>query len=326
MRIRLRYIAALLLIGAVAAGVNYARTLNAAWSAPGPLAAETLVYIPPGTGGKAVAARLKENGIIEDPLAFRILSRIHRINGSLKTGEYKFIPHMPIADVIALLQSGRTYQHMLTIPEGLMSSEIAALVNGAAAMTGTADAPPEGSVLPETYSYSYGDSRAALVDRMRRAMQDTLGALWQARDPDIPLRSPGEAETLASIVEKETGIPAERPRVAGVFYNRLKSGIPLQSDPTVAYAATGGRAKLDHGLTRSELEADSPYNTYLHAGLPPGPIANPGRAALEAVLHPEKNNYLYFVADGSGGHAFAATLAEHNRNVGNWRKIEKQVK
>jgi UPF0755 protein len=231
-----------------------------------------------------------------------------------------------MADIITLLQSGKTYPRKLTIPEGLMSSEIASLVNTAETMSGIANAPPEGSVLPETYVYSYGDDRSALIDRMRRERQDVLGVLWQARDPAVPLKTPEEAVTLASIVEKETGLAAERPRIAGVFYNRLKIGMPLQSDPTVAYAVTEGKKDLGHGLTKSELQNPSPYNTYLHAGLPPGPVANPGREALKAVLHPESHAYLYFVADGSGGHAFSASLAEHNRKVENWRKIEKQKK
>jgi UPF0755 protein len=322
MRIRLRHIAGILAICAAFAAGQVAIRTYSAWRDPGPLAADTTVWLPPGGGAKGVAEGLWRSGIIRDPLAFRILTRVQSMGGPLKTGEYKFTAHMTIAEIVALLQSGKTVQHKLTVPEGLMSSEVAALVNAAPAMTGAVETLPEGSLMPETYSYSFGDSRGALAERMTRQMQDALGALWQARDPAVPLKSPEEALVLASIVEKETGVASERPRIAGVFYNRLKIGMPLQSDPTVAYAATVGQARLDHGLTRSELGADSPYNTYHHAGLPPGPIANPGRAALEAVLHPEKNDYFYFVADGTGGHAFAATLAEHNRNVGKWRKIE----
>jgi UPF0755 protein len=324
MRIRLRYIALLLLLAALASGGMFAARMMRAWSGPGPLQQEKLVYIPPGSGGKAVAAQLAREGVTSDALAFRVLAKLQRGNGDLKAGEYKFTPGMTMGDAVALLQSGKTYQHKITIPEGLTSAEITALVNAAEAMTGTAEAPPEGALLPETYSYSYNDSRISLLDRMQKAMQDTVTSLWAARAESPLLNSPQEAVTLASVVEKETGLARERPRVAGVFMNRLKAGMPLQSDPTVIYAITLGKKKLDRPLSRADLTMDSPWNTYVKPGLPPGPIANPGRASLEAVLHPEANDYLFFVADGSGGHAFAATLKEHERNVTKWRKIEKE--
>jgi UPF0755 protein len=322
--IRLRYIALFLLLclGAVAAAGLW---LSVTLQAPGPLAAEKIFYIEPGSSVKKIAAELRDSGIIENPLAFSLGARLQRGGGGLKAGEYQFPARVTANEVIALLQSGKTYQRQITIPEGLMVSEVLALVAGAEAMTGqVTDIPEEGSLLPETYSYSHGDSRAALVARMKKAMDDAVASLWQQKPEDSVLKSEHDLVTLASVVEKETGVPQERPRVAGVFVNRLRAGMPLQSDPTVIYAVTQGKEKLDRPLSRKDLNMDSPYNTYLVPGLPPGPIANPGRAALEAALRPEQNNYLYFVADGTGGHAFAATLDEHTRNVGNWRRLERE--
>jgi UPF0755 protein len=324
MRIRLRYIALLLIIAGIAYTGWMIRTLDTAWSAPGPLMQEKLVYIPPGGGAKTISAQLTASGILTDAPRFRILTRINSMNGGLKAGEYLFTPQISIGGIIKLLQSGKTYQHKITIAEGLTSAEIATLINAAAAMTGTAEAPAEGSLLPETYSYSYGDARATLITRMQKSMQDTLSMMWASRAADFPLKTPQEAVTLASIVEKETGLPLERPRIAGVFFNRLKTGMLLQSDPTVIYAVTLGQRKLDRPLTRKDLGTPSPYNTYMTAGLPPAPIANPGEAALEAVMHPESHDYLYFVADGSGGHVFSRSLSEHTHNVGKWREIEKK--
>jgi UPF0755 protein len=191
-------------------------------------------------------------------------------------------------------------------------------------LTGDISAPPaDGSLLPETYRYSYGDTRESVIARMQKGMQDALADLWAKRDPAITLKTPQEAMVLASIVEKETGKPSERPRIAAVFYNRLKINMRLQSDPTVIYAITKERGLMDHDLDHHDLEFPSPYNTYTSDGLPPQPICNPGRASLEAVLRPETNDYLYFVADGTGGHVFSHSLEEHNRNVANWAKMKK---
>lgn len=273
-----------------------------------------------------MAAKLQEAGIISNKIAFRIDAHIQSKIEGLKAGEYQFRPHMSIIDVIALLQSGKTYQHKITIPEGLMSLEIVNILNKEPALTGKIDPlPPEGSLLPETYKFSYGDTRQSIINRMKKAMRDTLDTLWQTREPGY-LLSQEETVVLASIVEKETALPAERPRVAGVFLNRLHKGIPLQSDPTVIYALTQGQSMLNRPLTTADLKKPSPYNTYLASGLPPSPIDNPGKASLEAVLHSEKNDYIYFVANGSGGHAFAKTLREHDNNVARWRALEKQAK
>jgi UPF0755 protein len=212
-----------------------------------------------------------------------------------------------------------------TVAEGLMSVEIIALLNAADGMEGTVtDIPPEGSLLPETYSYGRGDTRAKMVTRMQDAMKKALEELWAQRSEDIPVNSPEDAVILASIVEKETGVAAERARVAGVFANRMRIGMPLQSDPTVIYALTLGKEKLDRPLYRKDLNIDSPYNSYVKTGLTPTPIANPGRESISAVLHPEKHDFLYFVADGTGGHAFGKSLEDHLRNVDSWRTIQKR--
>ena len=224
-----------------------------------------------------------------------------------------------------ILRSGETVVRRLTIPEGLTSQEIVAVVASAEGLRGDLVATPgEGSLLPETYHYSWNDERGQLIERMAAAQQELLDELWANRDPDLPLASPEEALILASIVEKETAVDGERALVASVFFNRLKRSMRLQSDPTVVYGITQGQGPLGRALTRADLNAPSAYNTYLIDGLPPGPIANAGRAALVAVFHPASTSYLYFVADGSGGHAFAETLEEHNQNVAKWRKLQRQ--
>lgn len=291
----------------------------------GPLAADTVIFIPQGSGVEAIARLLDQAGAIEDPLVFRLGVRLLRAGRELRAGEYLFAVALSNRDVIDLLRSGQTVVRRLTLAEGLTSQEIVALVERAAALEGRVDTlPPEGSLLPETYHYARGDRRGELVARMARARDELLSQLWAGRAPNLPVATPQEAVVLASIVEKETGIAGERPRVASVFVNRLNKGMRLQSDPTVVYGLTGGKGALGRALTRKDLQVPSPYNTYLIDGLPPGPIANPGRAALEAVLNPARTDFLYFVADGSGGHAFAKTLAEHNRNVAKWRQFQKQ--
>jgi len=238
-----------------------------------------------------------------------------------------FRSHDDPQQALRIVVSGQTVTRTLTIPEGLTSREIVARLRQAPGLTGEiAEVPDEGDLLPETYHYERGDSRSELMARMREAMDRTLDALWPERAEDLPFDSRLEAVTLASIVEKETAVPDERALVAGVFVNRLARGMRLQSDPTVRYALTEGEAELGRPLTRADWRIDHPYNTYQNAGLPPGPIANPGRDALEAALNPADTDYLYFVADGSGGHAFAKTLREHNRNVAEWRKVRDQGK
>lgn len=292
---------------------------------PGPLAAEKLVYIAPGKSVKGIGVQLRDAGVIKNEAIFQLLARLG--NAGLKAGEYKFSPGITVRDAITLLQSGKTWQRRITIPEGLTVVEIIALLQAEPALTGeiSLPLPAEGSLLPETYNFSYGDRQQDMIERLQKSMRDTLQELWTARHDGLPLKTPAEAVVLASIVEKETAIAAERPRVAGVFINRLRRNIPLQSDPTVIYALTQGKEKLGRPLTYGDLKKNSPYNTYVVSGLPPEPIANPGRASLIAVLNPEENDYIYFVADGAGGHAFAKTLREHNNNVTRWRAMNNNL-
>ena len=292
------------------------------FEAAGPLDARKVVLIERGAGLPAIARQLADAGVIENPLIFRFGARVNDQATRLKAGEFAFPASVSPRGALEIIVSGRTVARTLTVPEGLTSLEIVSLVRSAEAMTGEVDAvPPQGSLLPETYHYRHGDSRAELVQRMKRSMTETLDELWPGRADDLPYDTREAAVTLASIVEAETAVPDERALVAGVFVNRLERGMRLQSDPTVRYALTEGERELERPLTRQDWKVDHPYNTYQNAGLPPGPINNPGREALAAALNPADTDYLYFVADGSGGHAFAKTLREHNRNVAEWRKV-----
>ena len=289
------------------------------YSRPGPLASPAQVVIPRG-GTEAIAATLREKGIIAEPRAFAAAAWLTRNEGPLRAGEFAFEPHVPMHEVLRILREGRMVQHRLTIPEGLTVRQITALLERTEALTGEVPPLQEGTLLPETYVFLRGDARASIVRRAAAAMDQALAEAWAARAPDLPLTSPREALVLASIVEEETGVAAERAKVAGVFMNRLKRGMALQSDPTVAYGVSQGMP-LERALTRADLDLAHPYNTYRIRGLPPGPITSPGREALRAVTQPEATEDLYFVADGSGGHAFARTLEEHNRNVARWREM-----
>ena len=311
----------------VVAVVGVAATV--AWAvqqieAPGPLAEDRIHIVPSGAGVNRIAADLQETGVISNSLLFRLYVRYRNADMKLRAGEYEFRSGASMAQILDLLISGRMVLHRVTVPEGLTSHEATVLLNAAGPMTGTAEIPPEGSILPETYSFTRDEDRSEILAHMREAMTQTLTELWAGRADDLPIKTPEEAVILASIVEKETGIADERPRVAAVFVNRLRKRMRLQSDPTVIYVLSDGRGRLDRELLLKDLEIDSPYNTYRVAGLPPGPICNPGRASLAAVLNPIESKELYFVADGTGGHVFAETLAEHERNVRNWRKIRRQ--
>ena len=308
---------------AAAIGISGARWALQWYEAPGPSTeAKTIVLERHGTS-EAIGGTLEGAGILTHVRLFMLAARLTAGAGELKAGEYLFPAAISPAGILDLLRSGKTVVHRLVVPEGLTSAEVVALVTQAEAMSGdVAGRPDEGTLLPETYFYSWGDKRQALVDRMRRGMTKLVAELWAARKPGLALDTPAEAVTLASIVEKETGIEAERPLIAGVFYNRLKLGMKLQSDPTASYAITQGDHPLGHTLSRADLDLASPYNTYVAKGLPPGPIANPGRAALKAVLDPAPTDALYFVADGSGGHTFSATLDAHNKAVQHWRQLQ----
>ncbi len=291
---------------------------SVAFFVPGPLDQDKTVVIAHGSSVADIASQLEKENAVYFSSLFNIAARA---TGSLKAGEYALPAGASAFDIAVLMHEGRFVIRTFTAPEGLTSAEIVRLLNDTPVLTGAINAfPPEGSLLPETYHYSYGDNRGAIISRMQKAMRDKLNELWASRDSGVFLKSPEEAVVLASIVEKETGKAEERPRIAGVFYNRLGRGMRLQSDPTVIYALTNGLRPLDRALTHNDLSFASPTNTYASDGLPPQPICNPGRAALEAVLHPEHHAFLYFVADGTGGHAFAQDLATHNKNVNSWHR------
>ena len=287
---------------------------------PGPARGERTVFLPPGQSAFDIADRLEEAGVIDDPVLFVAGLWLEDKQHSLKAGEYVFEALVTPRGVMEKLVAGDTVTHRFTVTEGMTSAEAVAALSAAPVLMGEiAAVPAEGSLLPETYHYELGDSRAKLIERMQQAMARVVDELWRARDPAVALDDAQQAVVLASIVEKETAVADERPVIAGVFLNRLKQGMRLQADVTVVYAVTGGKRPLGRPLSRADLWVESPYNTYRQGGLPPGPIANPGRASLAAVLNPAETDSLYFVADGSGGHAFAKTLDEHNRNVANWR-------
>jgi len=289
---------------------------------PGPLAADTAVVIPRGTGVQGIAQRLVDAGVVGYPLELVIASRLRGDGARLRAGEYMFPAGISVKDALDLIISGKVIVHRVTVPEGLTSWQIVERLRSEQALSGDiATIPADGTLLPETYQYLRDDPRADILSRMSADMEKALDLLWADRDPNLPLKSKQEAVILASIVEKETGVAAERPRVAGVFVNRLRIGMRLQSDPTIIYALSDRRGQIDRDLTRADWKLESPYNTYVIPGLPPGPIANPGLLSLQAVLKPEAHKYLYFVADGTGGHAFAETLDEHNRNVVKWRRV-----
>jgi UPF0755 protein len=307
------------LLGGAAVGTGF--WLHAQWDKPGPLPEATAVVVPHG-GTAAAAAALKASGVIENATAFEALTWLTFFDGNIRAAEFSFPARATIADVLAILRTAKPVEHRVTIVEGLTAKQIAGLLMAAEAATGSVEVPPEGSALPQTYEYEWGMSREAILNRARAAMDKELAAAWASRAPNLPLTSPRDMLILASIVERETAKPDERPHIAAVYLNRLRMGMKLQADPTVAYAVSGGSGALDHKLNRADLDADSPYNTYEYAGLPRGPICSPGVASLRAVSRPMNSEDLYFVADGSGGHAFARTVEAHTRNVARWRAMQ----
>jgi len=305
-----------LLVVAIVAAIAALLWFEREVTSPGPLAEPVTVMIPSGTSVTTIAGELERKGVVADANYVMWRARWRSEGHLLKAGEYIFDPGMSVDQVLDRMVEGMTVVHRVTVPEGLTSLEIVAILNANEELTGEiAEIPAQGTILPETYHFERGETRQDVLDRMTDALDSTLAELWAGRADDLPIASPEEAVILASVVEKETGLAAERPHIAGVFVNRLNRGMRLQSDPTVIFALTQGQAPLGRTLLRSDWDYDDPYNTYVYAGLPPGPIANPGRDAIAAVLNPLETTDIYFVADGTGGHAFAETLAEHNRNV-----------
>ena len=297
---------------------------------PGPLATSTVVVIPKGEGVSAIAERLERDGVIADRRIFMtsILYFMYlKGQGSLKAGEYEFRKYATMRSVLDTMVEGKSIEHKVTLAEGLTSFQIVEKLKAHPELHGDiAEIPAEGSLLPDTYRFGRNDTRQDIVERMQAAQAKFLGKVWATRDEDIVVTTPEEALILASIVEKETGRADERARIASVFQNRIRKKMRLQSDPTIIYGLVGGKGALDGPIMQQDLDRETGYNTYQINGLPPTPIANPGRAAIEAVLRPAKTKDLYFVADGTGGHVFAPTLDEHNKNVFRWRKIEREIR
>ncbi len=283
---------------------------------------DTVVVIPSGASIAKAGEILEEAGATSAS-AFVNHARFLGSDDPIKPGEYEVKQGMSAGDILALLQSGKTVQRFVTVPEGMPSIMVWERLMAEKRLKGEIPVPPEGSILPDTYAYTTGETRAAVLKRMQAAMDKSFAELWAKRSPRTAAKTRNEALTLASIVEKETGVPAERRTVAGVYTNRLAVGMKLQADPTIIYPITKGKP-LGRRIKRSEIQAVNDYNTYSMTGLPKGPIANPGKASIAAVLDPEANDYLYFVAKGDGGHVFARTLAEHSANVEKWYALRRE--
>jgi UPF0755 protein len=317
----MRFLAFLIFLAIVAGGAWYWEQQN--FSAPGPAQNYTVVTIKPGDHVATIAQKLADAGVVANADLFRIGLRIRDKQTGLKAGEYGFPAHVSMADVTDILVLGKSIEHKITAAEGLTSQMIADIVESDTVLTGDAGPlPDEGTLLPETYLFTRGMTRAQMLAKMHEAQVKFIGAKWDARQPNLPIKTREQAITLASIVEKETGLPEERRHIASVFENRLRLGMKLQSDPTIIYGITKGYP-LGHGIRQSELAGVTPYNTYIIAALPPTPICNPGKDAIAAVLDPETTNDLYFVATGHGGHVFTPSLAAHQQNVAKLRQMER---
>ncbi|MAW80830.1 MAG: aminodeoxychorismate lyase [Parvularcula sp.] len=319
----LLFIGGLALLAAIALGVGgwlgYRQAVK-----PGPAREDVIVLLPQGSAVSTIAHQLEDEGVIEHPEIFIAAVRIKGVQSDIKAGEYNIPARSSVMEIIDQLREGKSILHYFTAPEGRTTAQILRLLNENEVLEGEITIEPgEGELLPETFAFTRGETRDNLVRRMMKDQDALIDALWDDRALELPFSTPEEAIILASIVEKETGLPEERPRIAAVFVNRLKKGMRLESDPTIIYGLTQGEP-LGRGLRLSELRKETPYNTYVIRGLPPTPIANPGEASIEAVLNPAETEDLFFVADGTGGHAFAATLREHNANVAAWRKVERE--
>lgn len=318
----MRRLGCLVLIAGLAVAALLALGFVRGWMGEGPAAKDTTVIISQGTTLTAAARDLEKDGVIDSAKTFLSRAKIFGSDAPIRAGEYRIPARASNREILNILQSGKVIARLVTVPEGMPSILVHEKLMAETYLTGPVDVPLEGTVLPDSYSFERGESRQAVLDRMQRAMKDTMAELWPKRSKTTVVKTPQEALTLASIVEKETGVPSERRMVAGVYSNRLVKGMRLQADPTIIYPLTRGKP-LGRRIRRSEIEAVNGYNTYSMAGLPAGPIANPSRASIEAVLNPEKTDALYFVADGKGGHIFAETLEEHNANVKKWFAIRR---
>jgi UPF0755 protein len=321
-----KFVALVVALVLLTAGV--AEWTFAGFAAPGPAAphgSETIVLIKSGAGIRGIAQTLNDARVVYKPWLFQIGVRLHGETAALKAGEYAIPSHASMFDIMNILISGKSIEHKVTIAEGLTSQMAYNIVKDDPVLVGDAGPlPPEGTLLPETYLFMRGATRGEIIDKMKTAQKTLLDELWEKRAPGLPIKTKEEAVVLASIVEKETGIAAERRHVASVFVNRLRIGMKLQSDPTIIYGITKGYP-LGRRIRQSEIDRATPYNTYAIAGLPMEPICNPGKDALAAVLNPAQSKDLYFVADGTGGHIFSATVDQQNKNVAKWRIIEKQL-
>ncbi|WP_428409704.1 endolytic transglycosylase MltG [Hyphococcus sp.] len=317
------FIGGLALLAAIALGVGGYLGYQAAVK-PGPAREDVIVLLPPGSAVSTIAHQLEDEGAIEHPEIFIAAVRLKGVQSEVKAGEYLIPARSSVLEIIDQLREGKSILHYFTAPEGRTTAQIIRLLNEHEVLEGEITVEPgEGELLPETFAFIRGETRDNLLRRMMKDQDALIDAIWDDRAMELPFSTPEEAIILASIVEKETGVAEERPRIAAVFVNRLKKGMRLESDPTIIYGLTQGEP-LGRGLRVSELRGETPYNTYVIRGLPPTPIANPGKASIEAVLNPADTEDLFFVADGTGGHVFASTLREHNANVAKWRSIERQ--
>jgi UPF0755 protein len=291
--------------------------------AEGPATEEAVFLVPSGASLASVAADLEQQGLIENEFVFRFATLMQKKSTNIKAGEFRIPAGSSMAAILHEITEGNPIVYQVTIPEGFTSWQVVERLKAAEHLVGEIEAlPPEGSLLPNTYAYERGDTRQSILEAMAGEHETELAKIWANRAEDLPIETPQELTVLASIIEKETAVAEERPRVAAVFVNRLKAGMRLQSDPTIIYGITQGQGPLGRGLRKSEIEAETPYNTYVINGLPPGPIANPGVESLRAAANPAETKDLYFVADGTGGHAFAENYEDHQRNVAEWRRIE----
>ncbi|WP_116969010.1 endolytic transglycosylase MltG [Blastomonas sp. UPD001] len=318
----LRRLGCIVLAGAAALVLLIGGNFYWGWTASGPAQQELAVVIPQGSSLASAARVLEEQGAISSAGAFLNRAKVFGGSDPIKAGEFVIPAGASNAQILNILQGGEVVRRMVTVPEGMPSILVHEKLMAEKLLTGDVPVPEEGTILPESYSFERGEKRIAVMLRMQKAMQDTIAELWPKRSPETVARTPQEAVTLAAIVEKETGKASERRMIAGVYSNRIRKGMMLQADPTIIYPITRGKP-LGRRIRQSEISAVNDYNTYAMTGLPKGPITNPGRASIEAVLNPARTDALYFVADGTGGHVFASTLADHNRNVEKWFAIRR---